>query len=157
MRNVAEWPEGDPTNSIHGLNYNQYKTCWYNAFLWKGRMEFFYTQLRFAHMFQYFEEPDWLLEWWETFGLNPVSVNPQVSETVSRFEPWDKNLETVADLYDDDEFLHIFMHEKHPWCLRTKFMIEEEENNDPILLRQVYTQHWDPYNFNFNHWDRPPD
>jgi hypothetical protein len=156
MRAIAEWPEGDPENSIHGLSYAQYKATWFNAFLWKARTEKFYTQLRFAHMFQEFEEPDWLQEWWETFGLHPVGINPQVSDYISRFEPWDKNLETLGDLYEETEFKDIFIQEKHPWVIRTKFMFEEENHNediDPILLRQVYTMHWDPYTY----WDRPPD
>jgi hypothetical protein len=93
MRAVAEWPDGDPENQIHGLTYAQYKAAWFHAFLWKSRFEFFYTQLRFAHMFREFEEPDWLQEWWESFGLHPLGVNPQVSETVSMFEPWHRTLE----------------------------------------------------------------
>jgi hypothetical protein len=160
MRNVAEWPEGDPENYIHGLTYDQYKATWFSAFLWKARSENFFTQLRFNHIFQEFEQPDWLQTWWETFGLHPVGINPQISEYISRFEPWDKNLEVLGDLYTEEEFRDIFIQEKHPWVIRTKFMFEEENHNqdtDPILLRQVYTMHWDPYNYHFNHWDRPPD
>ena len=108
-------------------------------------------------MFREFEEPDWLQDWWEKFGLNPIGVNPQVSETLCMFPPWNRRLHTLQDLYSEEEFKEIFIQEKHPWILRTKYMLQEEEENDPILLRQVYTLHWDPYNFHFNHWDRPPD
>jgi hypothetical protein len=57
MRAVAEWPEGDPENILYGLTYAQYKTTWFHAFLWKSRFEFFYTQIRFAHILREFEEP----------------------------------------------------------------------------------------------------
>lgn len=108
-------------------------------------------------MFREFEEPSWLMEWWEQFGMNPVGFNPEVSETARMFPQWHKSIDSISDLYNEEQFKDIFIQEKYPWVLRTKFMLEDDEDNEPILLRQVYTQHWDPYRFNFNHWDRPPD
>lgn len=137
MRVVAEWPEGDPENVLHGLTYAQYKTTWFHAFLWKSRFEFFYTQIRFAHMFREFEEPSWIIEWWEKFGLNPVGINPEVSETARMFPTWYRHLNSISDLYDEENFKDIFIQEKHPWVLRTKFMLKDDEDDEPILLRQV--------------------
>jgi hypothetical protein len=36
MRAVAEWPEGNPYNLIHGLTYAQYQAAWFNAFFGKA-------------------------------------------------------------------------------------------------------------------------
>jgi hypothetical protein len=59
-------------------------------------------------------------------------------------------LENIGHLFSEEEYRKIFIHEKHPWVLRTKFMIKSSNNpdHDSELLRQVYTQHWDPYSFN---------
>jgi hypothetical protein len=108
-------------------------------------------------MFREFEEPDWVQDWWERFGLHPLGVNPQVSETLSMFELFHRTLRTVHDLYSEEEFKEIIITEKHPWVLRTKFMLEDDgPDTDPILLQQVYTMHWDPYLFN-HYQDCPPD
>jgi hypothetical protein len=40
MRSLSDWPEKNPSNALHGLNYDQYKACWFNSFLWKARFEF---------------------------------------------------------------------------------------------------------------------
>jgi hypothetical protein len=95
MRALSDWLEQNPNNIVHGLNYEQYKATWFNAFLWKARFEFFYTQVCFAHMFRDWEEPSWLDEWWMQFGLNPVNINPRVSETACMFPQWHRPLNCI--------------------------------------------------------------
>jgi len=89
------------------------------------------------------------MEWWLKFGLNPVGINPQVSETGRMFLFNNKRLESVADLFSGEEYKILFVRERHPWVIRTKFVLHQEEDSseDPALFREVCTQHWDPYNF----------
>lgn len=158
MRALADWPRQNPEELVHGLNYRQYRETWFNAFLWTSRFNFFYCQIKFAHMFWEWEEPDWIMDWWQTFRINPVGINPNVTETGRMFLQYPRRLEFISDLFSEEEYKGMFIQEKYPWILRTKFLLNpsEHSNNDPDLLRQVYTQHWDPYIF--NHFkDRPFD
>jgi hypothetical protein len=52
MRALIDWPQQDPAELLNGINYDQYKATWFNAFLWTSRFNFFYCQIKFAHMFQ---------------------------------------------------------------------------------------------------------
>lgn len=88
------------------------------------------------------------MEWWLHFGLNPVNINPEATETASMYPQWTRPLNTLHDLYSEEEYKSIFILEKRLWILRTKFMLQNIDNEDPELLRQIYTQHWDPYLFN---------
>jgi hypothetical protein len=136
IRALTDWPEQDPDEIVHGLNYDQYKETWFNAFLWKSRFEFFYTQIRFAHMFRDWEEPSWIMDWWTRFGLNLVGVNPKALETARMFPQFHRPLNFISDLYSDEEFKAIFIQEKYPWILWTKFMLSstEDDDGDPTLL-----------------------
>jgi hypothetical protein len=60
------------------------------------------------------------MEWWEQFGINPVGVNPEVSETARMFEPMAQRLNSISDLYNEEEFKDIFIQEKYPWVLKHK-------------------------------------
>lgn len=142
MRALTDWPEQDPNELLYGLDYAQYQKSWFNAFLWRSRFDFFYTQVKFAHTFREWEEPDMFMQWWQTFGLNPIGINPEVSETARMFLYHHQSLNFISDLFSEEEFKEIFIKEKHPWILRTKFMLNPaDDNSDPELLRQVYTQH----------------
>jgi hypothetical protein len=79
------------------------RPAWFNAFLWKARLSSS-TQVIFAHMFRDWEEPSWLMEWWTCFGLNPVNINPEAVETQSIFPQWHRPLNTINDLYSEEEF-----------------------------------------------------
>jgi hypothetical protein len=158
MRALADWPQQNPENLVSGINYGQYKEMWFNAFLWTSRFNFFYCMIKFAHEFREWEEPDWLINWWKTFGLNPVGINPDVTETGKMFIHFTRPLDYISDLFSEEEYMEMFIREKHPWIIRTKFLLHPSENtdHDPDLMRHVYTQHWDPYYF--NHFkDRPFD
>ena len=52
--------------------------------------------------------------------------------------------------------MNMFIDEKHPWVIRIKYVLQQEEdrNEDPNMYREVFTQHWDPYRFNHFH-DQP--
>jgi hypothetical protein len=76
-------------------------------------------------MFREFEEPSWLMEWWEKFGLNPVGVNPEVSETAACFHNGIDLLNSISDLYSEEEFKDIFIQEKYPWVLRTNSCLKK--------------------------------
>jgi len=150
MQSLADWPQQNPDELVYGMNYGQYKEKWFNAFLWTSRYNFFYCKIKFSNMFRNWEEPEWMLDWWNTFGLNPVGINLELTETARMFLQYPRRLDYLYNLFSDAEYNQIFIHEKHPWVLRTKFMIKSSEDLDcdPELLRQVYTQHWDPYIFN---------
>lgn len=112
--------------------------------------------LRFAHSFRDWEEPDWLMEWWQQFGLNPIGINPEVTEIDKMFIFFTRPLEKISDLFPEEDYKAMFIREKHPCIIRTKFLLHQSENynHDPALVREIYTQHWDPYMF--NHFrDRP--
>jgi hypothetical protein len=61
-----------------------------------------------------------------------------------------RQLDTISDLFSEDEYKMMFVREKHPWIIGTKFILHQHRNynHDPDLVREVYTQHWDPYYFN---------
>jgi len=49
-------------------------------------------------MFRDWEEPSWIQEWWTKFGLNPVNINPEVSETDALFAQRHRPLNCIRDL-----------------------------------------------------------
>jgi hypothetical protein len=53
-----------------------------------------------------------------------------------------RRLDTIADLFSEEEYKMMFIREKHPWVIRTKFVLhqEEESNEDPELSqRSIYS------------------
>ena len=50
----------------------------------------------------------------------------------------------------------LFTREKHLWVIWEKYVLQQDEdqNEDPKMYREIYTQHWDPYLFNHFH-DQP--
>jgi hypothetical protein len=67
-----------------------------------------------------------------------------------------QNLQNISDLYSEEEYKMLFIREIHPWIIRTKYILEQDEDNneDPTIYREIYTQHWDPYRFCHFH-DQP--
>jgi hypothetical protein len=126
---------------------------WYNVCLWTDRYKYYYCMIQFSVSFILFPEPDWLADWWQKFGLNPIGINPEVTETARMFLFPNRNLQNISDLYSEEEYKMLFIRERHPWVIRTKYVLHQEEDSDedPALYREVYTQHWDPYNFRHFH------
>ena len=116
---------------------------WFNVCLWTERYKYHYCMIKFADSFILGPEPDWLMEWWHKFGLNPVGIHPQVSEVDRMFLFHNRRLETIADLFSEEEYKMMFVREKHPWVIQTKFVLHQEEDSDedPELFREIYTQH----------------
>jgi hypothetical protein len=158
MRSLSDWPQQNPEELLFGLNYEQYKEMWFNVCLWTSRFNFYYYMIKFAHDFRNWEEPDWIMEWWNKFGLNLVGTNADVTENGKMFLHFTQPLDTISDLFSEENYKELFVKEKHPWVLRTKFLLRQyqDPDHDPELVQEVYTQHWDPYYF--NHFkDRPFD
>jgi len=96
------------------------------------------------------------MEWWKQFGLKPVGINPEVTKTGKMFIFFTRPLEKNSDLFPEEDYKSMFINEKHPLIIRTKFLLHQSDsyNHDPELFFEIYTQHWDPYTF--NHFrDRP--
>jgi len=89
--------------------------------------------IRFAHFFRDWPEPDWLIEWWHQFVLNPVSINLDVTEVGRMFLFHNRTLNTIFDLFSEKGYKMMFIREKHPWIIRTKFLLHQGDNynNDP--------------------------
>jgi hypothetical protein len=64
MRAITDWPNQDPDEKFFGIDYEQYKTMWFNICLWTGRFNFYYCMIKFAHSFKDWEEPEWIMKWW---------------------------------------------------------------------------------------------
>jgi len=126
---------------------------WFNICLWTDRYKYYYCMIKFVDSFILSPEPDWLMEWWHKFGLNPVGIHPQVSKVGRMFLFHNRRLDTIVDLFSEEEYKMLFVREKHPWVIQTKFVLHQEEDSDedPELFREIYTQHWDPYNFHHFH------
>lgn len=73
--------------------------------------------IRFAHIFRDWDEPEWLTQWWQQFGLNPVNINPDVTEVGRMFLFHNRSLDTISDLFSEDEYKMMFIREKHPWII----------------------------------------
>jgi hypothetical protein len=160
MRALSDWPNQDPNENLFGVNYGQYKRMWFNVCQWTSRFKYYYCMIKFAHAFRDWEEPEWLPEWWKRFGLHPIGINPELTETTRMFLVHNRlpgrSLETISDLFSAEEYQLYFIKNKHPWIIRTKFLLHQTENHDhdPELDREIYTQHWDPYFFYHFH-DHP--
>lgn len=133
MRVVSDWPNQDPNEQLFGITYQQYKTMWFNVCQWTSRFKYYYCMMKFGHVFRDWEKLDWLIEWWKQPGLNPVGINPELTETYRMFLFHNRSLDTITDLFSKDEYKMIFGREKHPWIIRTKFLLHQTEsyNRDP--------------------------
>lgn len=143
MRTLQSWPNQDPNERLFNINYEQYKAMWYNICLWTDRYKYYYCMISFSVSFIIFPEPDWLADWWQKFGLNPTGIDSEVTETTRMFLFPNRNLQNISDLYTEEEYKMLFIRERHPWIIRTKYVLHQEEdsNEDPTLYREVYTQH----------------
>jgi hypothetical protein len=56
----------------------------------------------------------------EKFGLNPIGVNPDATETAGMFPQWHKPINFISDLYTEEEYKAIFIQEKYPWITENK-------------------------------------
>jgi hypothetical protein len=81
MRTLQSWTNQDPHARIFEINYFQYKEMWYNVYLWTDSYIYYYCMIKFSVPFVSFPEPDWLLDWWKKFRLNPRYIHPDVIET----------------------------------------------------------------------------
>jgi hypothetical protein len=156
MRTIQDWPNRYPEEKIFDITYHQHKEMWFNVCLWTDRYKYYYCMIKFPVNFILGLEPEWLMDWWYKFGLNPVNIHPHVSETARAFLFPNRRLETIKDLFSEEEYKMLFKRERHPWVIRTKFILHQNKvsNEDPTLYREIYTQHWDPYNFRHFH-DHP--
>jgi hypothetical protein len=73
--------------------------------------------VRFVHSFRDWPEPEWLMEWWNQFGLNPVSINLDVTEVGRMFLFHNRRLDTIDDLFSEEEYKMMFIREKQPWII----------------------------------------
>jgi hypothetical protein len=117
MRTIQDWPNGNPEEKLFNMNYHQYKAMWFNVCLWIDRYKYYYYMIKFVDSFIPGLEPDWLIEWRYKFGLNPVGIHPQVSEVGRMFLFPNRRLETIADLFSEEEYNMMFVREKHPWVI----------------------------------------
>jgi hypothetical protein len=115
--------------------------------------------IKFSMPFVSFPEPDWLLDWWKKFGLNPSGIHPDVIEIARMFlfpnRRLPGNVHNLEQFYED-EYKMFFIRERHPWVIRTRYVLQqdEESDEDPEMYREIYTQHWDPDRFRHFH-DHP--
>jgi len=90
---------------------------WFNVCLWTDRYKYYYCMIKFAHSFFNWPKPDWLIEWWHQFGLNPVNIDPEVIEVGRMFLFHNRRLDTIVDLFSEEEYKMMFIREKHPWII----------------------------------------
>lgn len=156
MRTLQSWPNQDPHERLFEINYFQYKAMWYNVCLWTDRYRYYYCMINFFVPFITFSKPDWLSDWWKKYGLNPSGIHPDVTKTARMFLFPNRRLQTVHDLYSEEEYKMLFIRERHLWIIRTRYVLQQDEDNDedPELYREVYNQHWDSYRFRHFH-DHP--
>jgi hypothetical protein len=161
MRTLQSWPQSDPYEKLFQINYFQYKAMWDHVCLWTDRYRYYYCMVKFSEQFRTntTPEPDWFDTWWKRFGLNPSAIHPDVIDTAQMFLFHQRNFpNTVHKLKQitDAEYRMLFTREKHPWVIRAKYVLQQDEDRDedPKMYREIYTQHWDPYQFNHFH-DQP--
>jgi hypothetical protein len=89
------------------------------------------------------------MDWWKKSGLHSSGIHPDVTETTQMFLFPNRRLQTIHDLYSEEECKMLFIRERHPWIIRTRYVLQQDEDSDKDLelYREVYTQHWDPYRF----------
>jgi hypothetical protein len=134
----------DPSERLFEINYFQYKSMWYNVCLWTNRYKYYYCMIKFSVPFVSLPEPDWLLDWWKKFGLNPSSIHPEVIDTARMFMfPNRRFPGTVHNLqqFSENDYKMFFIRERHPWVIRTRYVLQqdEESDEDPEMYREIYT------------------
>ena len=86
--------------------------------------------IKFSVLFIAFLEPDWLADWWHKFGLHPSGIDPEVTEIARMFLFPNRNLQTISDLYSNEEYKILFIRERHPWIIRTRYVLQQDEDSD---------------------------
>lgn len=132
---------------------------WDHVFLWTDRYRYSYCMVKFSEQLRIntTPEPDWFETWWKGFGLNPSTIHPEVIDTEQMFHHLNlsNNVHKLNQI-SNAGYQTIFTKEKHLWVIRTKYVLQQNEDSDedPKMYREIYTQHWDPYHFNHFH-DQP--
>ena len=159
MISLQSWPQQDPSQRLFEINYHQYKAMWDHMCLWSDRYRYYYWMMKFSSNFRNNTnlELEWLEAWWKNFGLNSSAIHLDVIETwqfVHQVNLAD-NVHRLGQI-SNTSFMNMFIDEKHPWVIRIKYVLQQEEdsNEDPNMYQEVFTQHWDPYHFNHFH-DQP--
>jgi hypothetical protein len=82
----------------------------------------------------------------EKFGLNPIGINPEVTETAKMFLQQHRPLILLSVTCFRRKYKEIFLYKKNTlgFSEQSSCFDNEHPDHDPDLLRQVYTQHWDP-------------
>ena len=159
MRSLQSWPQQDPSQRLFEINYHQYKAMWDHMCLWSDRYIYYYYMMKFSSNFRNNTnpEPEWLEAWWKKFGLNSSAIHLDVIETWQFIHQVNlsDNVHRLGQI-SNTGFMNMFIDEKHPWVIRIKYVLQQEEdsNENPNMYREVFKQHWDPYRFNHFH-DQP--
>jgi hypothetical protein len=117
MRTIQDWPNRDPEEKLFNITYHQYKSMWFNVYLWTDRYKYYYCMIKFAVTFILGLELEWLMEWWNKFGLKPVNIHPRVSKVPRGFLFQNRRLDTIKDLFSEEEYKMLFIRERHPWVI----------------------------------------
>jgi hypothetical protein len=96
----------------------------------QDRYRYYYCMIKFSVPFITFPEPDWLADWWQKFGLHPRGIHPDVTETAWMFLFPNMSLQTINDLYSEEEYKMLFIRERHPWIIRTRYVLQQDEDSD---------------------------
>jgi hypothetical protein len=113
---------------------------WDHMCLWSDWYKYYYCMIKFASNFRSNTnlEPTWLETWWKKFGLNPSAIQPDVLDVEQMFHHLNlsNNVHHLSQI-SDTGYMTSFINEKHPWVIRTKYVLQQKEysDEDPMMVR----------------------